>query len=187
MTKNTSITQESFDTLLAWLDASRDVASQKYEKIRGRLIQIFSRRGCFEAEDLADETINRVTLKLPQVMGSYSGDPVLYFYGVAHNIHLEWLRKQRTVNHLPFTEINRKGSENETEYECLETCLDSLPDSDRTLIVEYYRGEKSAKIEIRKALAKNLGYTVSALQVKAFRIRNGLKGCLQNCLSEKDR
>ena len=55
------LTQEDFDRLLRWLDANLEAAGKEYEAIRQRLIKIFARRGCSEAEDLADETINRVT------------------------------------------------------------------------------------------------------------------------------
>ncbi|HEY0047746.1 MAG TPA: hypothetical protein VGB68_00565, partial [Pyrinomonadaceae bacterium] len=63
MDKENVINQENFDVLLNWLDRNREIAGQKYEKIRRRLIRIFLGRGCFEAEELADETINRVTRK----------------------------------------------------------------------------------------------------------------------------
>jgi len=95
MSKEIVITQEGFNTLLSWLDRNRETAGQKYEKIRRRLIRIFYGRGCFEAEELADETINRVIRKLPQLLDDYAGEPALYFYGVANNIYQEWLRKQK--------------------------------------------------------------------------------------------
>lgn len=187
MTKQNVVTQESFDLLLSWLDRNREIAGQKYEKIRLRLIRIFLGRGCPEAEELADETINRVTLKLPQVAPSYVGEPTLYFYGVANKIHLEWLRKQKKISHLPLTETdNHPEIESDAaEYECLQSCLETLPDDQRLLIVEYYRDEKSAKIEKRREIAKKLGVNVNALQVKAFRIRARLKECLQECLAVK--
>lgn len=187
MTKQNVITQESFDLLLSWLDRNREIAGQKYEKIRLRLIRIFLGRGCSEAEELADETINRVTQKLPQVAADYVGEPTLYFYGVANKIHLEWLRKQKKISRLPLGETNnRPPAESDTaEYECLQSCLKTLPADQRQLIVEYYRNEKSAKIEKRREIAKKLGINVNALQVKAFRIRARLKECLQKCLVEK--
>ena len=67
MNKNWLLTKEAFDALLGWLDPNREVAGQKYEVIRRRLITIFSCRGCAEAEDLADETINRVASKLSAI------------------------------------------------------------------------------------------------------------------------
>src|SRR5687767_5895715 len=91
------VTQQAFDRLLDWLDADRDSAGSKYERIRVRLIKIFTCRGCGEADDLADETINRVTAKLGDIVESYSGDPALYFYGVAQKVHLEYLRKKPPI------------------------------------------------------------------------------------------
>ncbi|MDQ3798125.1 MAG: RNA polymerase sigma factor [Acidobacteriota bacterium] len=198
MTKENAVTQENFDLLLNWLDRNREIAGQKYEKIRRRLIRIFLGRGCAEAEELADETINRVTQKLPQVAASYVGEPTFYFYGVANKIHLEWLRRQKKAIHLPLSERNNHSEiesdaltkEAETtaaEYECLRICLEALPGDDRRLIVEYYEEEKSVKIEKRRKLAEECGISLSTLQVKAFRIRARLKGCLQKCLAGKNR
>ncbi len=77
-------TQEAFDQLLAWLNSDREQAGKKYEEIRKRLITIFTCRGCLIPEDLTDETIDRVVMKIPDLAGSYVGDPALYFYGVAN-------------------------------------------------------------------------------------------------------
>lgn len=176
--------------LLKWLDGNREIAGQKYEKIRQRLIRIFLGRGCSEAEALADETIDRVTHRLPQLVADYVGEPPLYFYGVANKIHLEWLRKQKKISSLLLQRLPETDNHAETEsetakYECLETCLAVLPDEQRRLIVEYYRNEKSAKIETRRKLAEKDGISVNTLQVKMFRIRARLKGCLQKCIAEK--
>src|ERR1041384_8582247 len=92
MDKNWALTQDAFDDLLNWLDPNRDLAGQKYEDIRRRLIKIFSCRGCAEPEDLADETINRVTSKLPAIEADFVGDPSRYFYGVANKVNLEYGR-----------------------------------------------------------------------------------------------
>jgi RNA polymerase sigma factor (sigma-70 family) len=191
MAKDNAVTQESFDLLLGWLDRSnRETAGQRYEKIRHRLIRIFLGRGCFEAEELADETINRAALKLPQIVENYAGDPALYFYGVADKIYLEWLRKQKKIKQVPFGETKSAEeieSSAEVEYECLEACLETLHEEYRRLIVEYYRKEKSAKIENRKALALELKISVNALQVKASRIRSSLKECVRHCVAERSR
>src|ERR687885_224752 len=92
MNRDRVLTQAAFDSLLAWLDADRDQAGEKYECIRLRLIKIFTCRGRPDAEELADETINRVTLKATQVAKDYVGDPALYFYGVAQKVFLESVR-----------------------------------------------------------------------------------------------
>lgn len=187
MAKENLITPENFDVLLSWLDLNREIAAEKYEKIRLRLIRIFTGRGCFEAEELADETFDRVTQKLPQIADNYVGEPTLYFYGVADKIHLEWLRRQKQKQqdiHSPEIDEDDKDAL-ETEYECLETCLQKLSADRHHLIVEYYREEKSAKIENRRKLAQNLGMTQNTLQIKASRIRSQLKECLRDCIAEK--
>jgi RNA polymerase sigma factor (sigma-70 family) len=186
MVREDIITQENFDVLLNWLDGNREIAAQKYEKIRQRLIRIFIGRGCFEAEALADETFNRVTGKLPQIIENYVGEPALYFYGVADKIYLEWLRKQKKIKQLQMPENDSKDLIRlEMEYACLENCLENLPAEQHRMIVEYYREEKSAKIKNRQQLAKNLGISANALQVKASRIRSQLKDCVRNCIAEK--
>lgn len=188
MARDTTINKENFDTLLNWLDQNRDVAGQKYEKIRQRLIRIFVGRGCFEAEELADVTINRVTLKLPKITGEYTGEPMLYFYGVADKIHLEWKRKQNKLKNLKLSETDKyieSESAIDAEYECLEACLETLSEIERALIVDYYKEEKKAKIELRRELAKKLEISVGALQVRTCRIRAALQKCVQNCVRAK--
>jgi RNA polymerase sigma factor (sigma-70 family) len=175
------ITQENFDMLLSWLDADGETAGEKYEKIRGRLIRVFAGRGCYEPEKLADETIDRVLQKLPEIRNEYVGDPALYFYKVAHYIHMEWLRRENQGGFVELTEIRayNDGDESEEEYECLEKCLDELPEKDREMILEYHTYEKKEKIEHRKKIAERLGITVNALQTKVCRIMIRLKECAQ--------
>lgn len=185
------VTQQAFDSLLNWLDADRESAGTKYEKIRVRLIKIFTCRGCGEADDLADETINRVTVKLGEIAANYSGDPALYFYGVAQKVHLEYLRKRPLVQESLETGREPGGQttwppeaadEVEHEYACLEQCMDRLPPENRRLVLEYYHEEKRAKIDHRKQLADQLGIAVNALRIRAHRLRAQLQQCLQSCL-----
>jgi hypothetical protein len=68
MSKDLSIVKDNFEQLLTWLDPDRDIAGQKYEVIRTRLIRVFELRGCFKAEELTDETINRVTAKIHRIV-----------------------------------------------------------------------------------------------------------------------
>ena len=170
--------------LLSWLDPHRETAAQKYEKIRSRLIRIFAGRGCHEAEELADETINRVTLKVPQIKDDYVGEPALYFYGVANKVHLEWLKKQKKGGFVELKETGKYDQEkSDEEYECLEKCLKTLPPNLSGLIVEYYQGEKRAKIEHHKKLAERWRLSVNALQTKTCRIRAALRKCVLECIS----
>src|SRR5919198_4623480 len=116
MKQKKPLTQEAFDYLLAWLDADRERAGEKYERIRRRLIMIFPCRRCPDAEELADETINRVALRAAEVSKEYEGDPALYFYGVGQKVFLESVRPTRAVVPPPH-DGGDDSDEDEREYD----------------------------------------------------------------------
>jgi DNA-directed RNA polymerase specialized sigma24 family protein len=178
MNKDWVLTQESFEALLDWLDPNRETAGQRYEEIRTRLIKIFASRGCYEPEDLADETINRVTRKLKEIEPTFIGERVRYFYGVANKVHLEYLRRKPG----PSLPAATDTSEEERRYRCLEHCMDKLTPENRELVLQYYQEEKRAKIEHRKHMADSKGIAVNALRIRAHRIRASLQDCVARCL-----
>jgi DNA-directed RNA polymerase specialized sigma24 family protein len=173
--------QDDFDSLLAWLDADREEAGKKYESIRLRLIRIFACRGRHDSEELADETIRRVTLKARTLAKEYVGDPALYFYGVAQKVFLESVRKPRAVAPPP---PPPNSDEAEQEYVCLEGCMARLSQANRELVLAYYRYEKREKIESRRKLAERLGIGQNALRIRAHRIRITLERCVTACLEQ---
>jgi RNA polymerase sigma factor (sigma-70 family) len=179
MNKNWVLSQESFDALLAWLDSDRERAAMKYEEIRRRLIKIFLGRGCVEAEDLADETINRVISKLNEIENEFTGDCERYFYGVASRVLMEYQRRRQPQPPLAHDVDSNRA---EQEYRCLEECIAKLSDENRELLLQYYQGEGRAKIEQRKQLAEKLGIAPNALRIRAFRIRAALQECVEKCL-----
>ena len=181
MNKNSVITQAAFDKMLSWLDADREQAGKRYEKIRRRLIEIFASRGCQEAEDLADETINRVARKSQDVAEGYVGDPAYYFYAVAKKIILEYLRAKPPAVVLP---APVSADEVEREHACLERCLEHLTEQDRELILHYYSEVRRVKIDQRKGLAQRLGIAPNALRIRIHRIKLTLKHCVYECLGQ---
>lgn len=194
MKKDWVLTQDAFDRLLKWLDSDRESAGQKYETIRLRLIKIFTCRGCSEAEDLADETINRVSAKLDTLEWEDHGDRARYFYAIAQKVFLEHLRDSRKRHgEIPFecadetsaVIIKTDTDEIESEYACLERCLDHLPNNNRRLVLEYYHQERKAKIDHRRMLADELGIAVNALRIRAHRIRLTLERCMHDCLEQQ--
>ena len=182
MKKDWVLTQESFTALLTWLDPDPDKAGKKYEDIRRRLIKIFACRGCCESEDLADESINRVIFRLKDITDTFTGDPALYFYGVANKVHMEYLRR-KPIPPVP-TPTSPEDEDVEQEYDCLEKCIQQLTAENRELVIEYYREEKRAKIENRKELADKLGIALNALRIRAHRLRHALQQCVQKCVQE---
>lgn len=186
MTNKTVTSQSDFDLLLDWLDNDREKAAQQYEKIRQRLIQIFCGRGCYEAEELADITFDRVTTKLPSIIETYTGKPALYFYGTANNVYHEWIRQQTGQKQVEFEDAVKENIEPNAELECLEKCLEKLSAGQRQLVIGYYRENKSFKIKNRKQLAESLGISKGTLQIRIYRIRQGLRECINECLAKKN-
>jgi len=194
MPKRWTLTKESFDTLLTWLDPDRELAGRKYEDIRHSLVKIFTWRGVHDAEGLADETINRVAEKIQELKADYLGDPALYFYGVAKKLLLEYSRtvqqqvplpEELAAPSLPTDAPDAESATSERMLECLEACLEELSTENREILVSYYSKERQAKIDFRKELAEELGVSVNHLRVRVHRIRASLHECITRCLGRK--
>jgi RNA polymerase sigma factor (sigma-70 family) len=190
MVRHLTITQDKFERLLGWLDADREIAGKRYEEIRHSLIKILTWRGCVEAEDMADEVINRVADKVPKLLPIYKGDPALYFYGVAKNVLHEY--RGREKQHVPLDEINSpqiaptQGQEDDPELmrECLKRCLQELTPQNREAITAYYLRDKQAKIDSRKEIAQQTGVAINTLRVRMYRVRATLEQCIKRCLEQ---
>ena len=178
-----TLSAEQFDRLLDWLDPDRKRGEAKYESVRKRLMKIFVCRGANNPEELADNTICCVARNLPEVRGTYVGEPAHYFCGVASNIFRESLRKDR-VPAVMLPEPSRLDEDDERDYPCLERCIDKLLRGDRDLVLAYYHQEKHARVDHRKKLAEQLGLGMDALRIRACRIRAGLLKCVEQCRSE---
>jgi RNA polymerase sigma factor (sigma-70 family) len=174
------ITQEQFDSLLSWLDNDREVAATKYETIRKGLVRVFVSKGFNDAEDLADETINRVINRLPDIRENYEGEPTRYFHGVARNIIRERLRTREVAVDVSPVWVDPRPSS--AEHDCLEKCLQALPAEKRELILDYYLYEGHDKIEHHKQMAAELGITEGALRVRVHHIRVRVENCMRQCL-----
>ena len=179
MKKNWDLSQEVFDALLAWLDPDREQAAFTYEKIRSGLIKYFTVRRTIDPEDLADEAINRVSHKLKDIGNDFTGDPEPYFFRVAAYVYMEHLRKQ-LPRPAPEEPVDRNLIE--LEYNCLERCIERLPEESRDLLLRYYGAEGRGEAELRRALAEELGIAPNALRIRAYRIRVALRKCVEECI-----
>jgi DNA-directed RNA polymerase specialized sigma24 family protein len=171
--------EEDFNRLLQWLDPDHEAACVKYNTIHRNLVKFFACRGCYEAEDCADRTFNRV---VPQVqrLSETNAEPGRYLYGVAKNIFREWLRESRRTPPDPPPPLER----DDLALDCLDECLAGLPADSRELVVEYYRGEGREKIRNREKWARKLGITMNALRIRACNIRASLRACVAECVRQ---
>jgi DNA-directed RNA polymerase specialized sigma24 family protein len=195
------LTHASFHRLLNWLNEEKeeeDLVSggQKYEEMRQKLIAYFDRRNCRSPEDLADETLNRVALKLEEKGSITNVTPAQFCFIKARQIlHEYWRRpelKEVALEDALITDPPDRHSslvanpdegqdEQEKQMRCLERCLQNLKRPDHDLIIRYYYGEERVKIDNRQKLADELGISSKALVVRALRIRKRLEECVEIC------
>jgi len=179
MKTDSNLTKTEFDDFLVWLDPDRGRAANKYEEVRRRLIWFYLNRQCNPAEDLADESINRVARKPREWKEKYRGDPMPYFYAVARNVFREYNREiKRKVE--PPPDVSRP--ELEPHLACLHVCIAKLNTESRNLILPYYEKRKSAKIVSHKEMGNSMGLSPGALRARIFRIRTKLRDCVEDCV-----
>ena len=174
------LTRERFASFLDWLSPDRERAGEEYERLRFRLCTFFSQRRCSFADELADETINRVILKASE---EKIENKIAYCYGVAKNVFRESLRKERT--HLDIDEVTIAAKDPEEQSfsrECLDKCLEKLAPDSRNLLLDYFSEAKLAKIQLHRRISDSLRMTQTALRMKVMRTKQKLKICVQECM-----
>jgi DNA-directed RNA polymerase specialized sigma24 family protein len=190
------LTQLAFSRLLEWLDDGVDSQGETYLEMRRRLVMYFDRRNRLSADELADETLNRIGRTLEKTTITIR-PPARYCYVVAKFVLLEDFRRER--QHVALDESRSEASAigprlarvddgmalTERRLECLDRCLDELKPEQRELVVDYYRDTRRQKIERRREIAKRLGISMNALGIRACRIRSALETCVESCRKER--
>jgi len=184
------LTQHAFDRLLAALGPDRAAAGERYEILRRRLIQFFAWEAAVSPEDAADECLDRLAKRLEG--GEQIENPEHYVFGIARFVLMEHKQEIRRADiALRSAESVEMFGGPEPPHEpvrrCLEKCLAELPLESKSLLTEYYSGEKKARIQQRKLLARGLGLEMNALRNRALRLRERLEACIENCLRVSDR
>jgi DNA-directed RNA polymerase specialized sigma24 family protein len=191
-------TPGAFRHLLAWLDQGADSDGERYVEMRRRLVSYFGRKRCVFPDELADETLNRVSRKLEELGAITDASPAHYCYIVARFVFLEYLRgaehHQASLDEatgVPDINTSRaaaartdQADADERRFACLDRCLRQLTEYDRVLILEYYSADRGLRIEGRRRLAERLGLTANALTVRACRIRGAVEACVKACGAE---
>lgn len=191
--KNWTITADAFENLLKWLDNGKYSDGQNYLEMRQRLVAYFDRKNCINADELADETLNRLARRLQEEGKIESETPAKYCYIVAKFVFMESLRTVQNVSlddvllskKIAVSEQSEEKKIRERMLDCLENCTEKLEPEKHRIIISYYYGEERVKIENRRVLAESLGVSVNALAIRACRIRNKLEDCVKKCVSEE--
>ena len=168
--KRWELDREGWETLMSALAPDSDLAGQKYEDLRRRLIDLFAWEGCGLPDQLADEALNRLARKLTEGVAIPHLDR--YAFGIARFLIQEDSRARRSrqaaLREFP---ISTPAARSENMVSALEECLAGLPGANRRLIERYYA-------EDRTALAGEFGISVNALRNRAMRIREELFQCV---------
>jgi len=178
------LSQEAFDALLAGLDPDRARAGERYEVLRQKLVRFFEWRGAFDAEEQADETLNRVARRIEE--GETIQNVAAYAAGVARMVWREAAKQQDRSRELdertPAPDPEPEDVDESARFECLDACLAALPDDQRDLVLAYFAEERGAKIDSRKQMAARLGVEMNALRIRVHRIRARLELCVKECV-----
>jgi len=179
---------ESLEAFLHWLAGGNAEGARRYQEVREKLILLFRFRGCADAEDLADDTLDRAARAISRPDFASTGEPIAFIRGVARNVYLEWHRRERKYAQEPLAEElpGREPpedfqAEREAMLSCLDSCLTKLPLGKRDLLLSYYRYDSGRKIDQRQRLAANHGIGMNALRIQVFRIRNMVQACVEQC------
>jgi RNA polymerase sigma factor (sigma-70 family) len=181
------LTATQFESLLRRLHPNRESAGEKYEDIRWQLTKFFEWNSGFQAEDLVDETLDRVARRLEELE---IPDVVSFAWGVARNVKHEATRKAARMVPIPdrpdeagFPIETRNAEDHihekmefEQRRKCLHGCIQRLSPEDRKLFHAYYHAEGDS-IEFRQKLANSLGLTMNALRVRVNRLRDKVEKC----------
>lgn len=178
------LTQDSFESLLAWLHSDREAAGRKYETIRSGLIRIFISKGLSDAEHLADEVINRVAARLPELAHGYVGEPENYFRGVARKLILEAGRCRELATGMLPEPPTCAPADVSDEYLCLLRCLEGFDPDKRELVLDYYVYVGGGSVANHREMARERRVSESNLRVQAFRAKRRLEQCVSKCLEE---
>ena len=179
------LSPEAFASFLRRLAPEAERAGEEYEELRQMLVKFFECRGAVFADELADETLNRVIRRIGE--GAAVGHLNAYCFGVARLLLLESLRspehRQTGLDALPSLAAPEPEPESDdARIECLRQCLDAMPAESRELMIEYYQDERRTKIDVRQQMADRLGIRRNALTKRMVRLRAQLERCITRCV-----
>jgi DNA-directed RNA polymerase specialized sigma24 family protein len=174
--------------LLERLGPDPERAGAAYEALQRMLIKFFDWRGARLPEECADETLDRLAVKLAE--GGRVEDVHSFALGIARLVLLEqWRRPEARVFPADDAHLARlaapEPSDDEPRRACFERCLEELPRDSRDLVLQYYVAEGRTKIDNRRQLAEALGVSDNALRSRMQRVRDGLERCIAKCLNTK--
>lgn len=151
-----SLTHRTLDALLDQLAPRRSEAAQRYEVLKTKLIRFFAWRGAENAEELADDSLDRMASKILEGLRLTGADLSRYALGIARRVYSEsQKRKQRQTESLgrrPQHPDPKARARTEALLQRLDVCLEQLSEEQRRLILRYYEGDGGDRIHHRRRM-----------------------------------
>ena len=161
-------------------------AGDAYESLRRLLTRYFEVRRIADADRCCDDVLDRLARRAGD--GTVIDDAGAYALGIARLVALEAGRRPQPVPLAREPEAPRPDEDHDPAAAvCLDRCLAQLADDDRTHLLTYYTAEGRARIETRRALARTLGVSATALRLRMLRMRFSLERCVTGCLASSGR
>src|SRR5215468_1793303 len=180
-----ALDSQAWQRLLHFLATDGPEPSQAYERMRTRLVKFFGWRGVHAADELVDETLTRVAMKLPHAPIDCDR-PAAFVLGVARLVFFEWMRRQSRWERLDDVEaraaVPPAQDAREESLAALEQCLQRLPEEERLLLLRYHEVTGQERGTIRQAIADELAISLGTLRVRMHRVRQQLEGCVRGRL-----
>ncbi|MBS0555968.1 MAG: hypothetical protein JSR27_00985 [Proteobacteria bacterium] len=158
-----------------------------YEELRRRLVLILRVRVPTRAEELADESFDRLARRL--AANAPIDNPAAFALGIARKLILEaetQAARQARALADPTTQpqsVEPDDADTDAARFALRFCLQRLDADKRSLILEYYACDGAARIAARQRMAQQQGMSLNALRNLALRLRETLQRCLRGRLA----
>jgi DNA-directed RNA polymerase specialized sigma24 family protein len=173
-----TLTQEAFDSFLARLGSDRAEAGAQYQTMRAALVRYFSEYGHLDADECADQTLDRLVRKNSECQ---IDNLTAYMYAVARWVRVE--NHRRTKREVPLSETANLTAVAGDPHEAVEKAeklaivhrsAQQLSGDDAALLAAYFpsAGDERAG---RRALAVALGISAAALRLRLCRARRRLE------------
>ena len=184
-----SITAAGLARLLARLDPDAERAGLEYERLRRALVRFFDWRGASPPDECADAVLDRLARRLEE--DTSVADVRSYAHGIARLMLLERQRQPvfssldqaPELATLPAPSTADAADHDERLRSCFDRCLAGIPADSRSLVLQYYEGERQAKMSNRRRLAAARGLSENALRSRVQRVRDHLDQCVQACVT----
>jgi hypothetical protein len=181
-----TLSEKRLERLLNALDPEdAGGASERYNRLKERLVLFFEHNTTSDPYRLADVTLDRLAVKLDEV--GLTGREVEYFaLGLARKILLEDARERQRWREF-LQQLAHPFPKPAIDHECLERAFQGVTEADRQFLAEYYPSEKPVKglADHRRDLALTLGISYDAIRVRAYNLVRRVSQLYMECDAKK--